>query len=414
MSSQNAKWRPILSAIGLLALTTAATARAADYIDLGAQSTSGSPVSVQADGSSLVDLARNLIDRQSDFAPLAGHDFQAALNYGGVKNAILFQSNAGATNVTLTFPSTGFSRTFTGTDSDDVKDQIVDFLKKDGADAYADLLQSINEQSPVAALDGNPQAATAFFAGESFKHFGLTSPMPMTPKTGDNNNESGFNLSAGSIQTDAVDGYYISGGWQGVTRFTDQVALSVAIPVQYRNYQSSEIFTGGVELGLPITLINDRGPLAWQITPFGTAGIATSVDLVSGGILVGGGVTNRLALRLGQFTLAMGNQFAYYHGQDIDYDDYSFQTHIHQPMLTNGGQITWSPGPGDGGFFIDAGASYTAFLDDAAVPSYWSPTLGLGFHFGKDHASTLRIAYHGDFGHNYDSHGATFLLSFNY
>jgi hypothetical protein len=414
MSPNNKSLRSLLSAIGLLALTAATTAHADDYMNIGAQSTSGAPVSVQVGGSSLIDLSRNLIDQKSDFMSLQGHDFQAALNYGGVKNAIVFRSNAGATNVTLTFPSTGFSRTFTGTDSDDVKDQIVDFLKKDGADAYADLLQSINEKSPVATLDVNPQAATAFFAGESFKHFGLTSPMPMTPKTGDNNNESGFDLSAGSIQTDAVDGYYLSGGWQGVTRFSDQVALSVAIPVQYRNYQSSEIFTGGVELGLPITLLNDRGPLAWQITPFGTAGLSASADLVSGGILVGGGVTNRLSLRLGQFTLAMANQLAYYHGQDIDYDDYSFQTHVNQPMLTNGGQIAWSPGAGDGGFFIDAGVSYTAFLDDAAVPSYWSPTLGLGLHFGTDHASTLRIGYHGDFGHNYDSHGATFLLSFNY
>ncbi len=401
----------ILSAAGLIAAAGAGVARAEDYVQVGAQSTSGTPVSVQVGGSSLIDLSRNLIDQQSEFAALAGHDFQASLDYGGVKNAIVFQSNAGSTNVTLTFPSTGFSRTFTGTDSDDVKDQIVDFLKKDGADAYADLLQSINEKSPVATLDGNPQAATAFFAGESFKHFGLLSPMPMAPKSGDNNNGSGFNLSAGSIQTNAVDGYYISGGWQGVTRFTDQVALSVAIPVQYRNYQSSEIFTGGVELGLPITLINDRGGLGWQVTPFGTAGISTSVDLVSGGILLGGGVTNRLSLKLGQFTLAMGNQLAYYHGQDIDYDDYSFQTHVNQPILTNGGQVTWSP---DGGFFLDAGASYTAFLDDAAVPSYWSPTFGLGFHFGKDRASTLRIGYHGDFGHNYDSHGATFLLAFNY
>jgi hypothetical protein len=103
-SQTNWSGLPLLAA-GLITLAAVKGARAGDYINIAAESTSGTPVAVDAGGPGLIDLTRNLIEQKSVFAPLAGQDFQAALQYGGVKNAMVFQSNAGSTNVTLLFPA---------------------------------------------------------------------------------------------------------------------------------------------------------------------------------------------------------------------------------------------------------------------------------------------------------------------
>ena len=42
-----------------------------------------------------------------------------------------------ATSATLTIPTTGFTKTFTAANEDELEDQIEDFFKKEGADAYA-------------------------------------------------------------------------------------------------------------------------------------------------------------------------------------------------------------------------------------------------------------------------------------
>lgn len=403
----------MLAVVACWPLVIPPSARAEDFFQLSAQSTSGPPVSVSAGASNIVDLVDDLVNRKSEFIPLAGDPFAASLTYGGVKNAAAFSANADATSVTLSFPATGFSRTFTGSSSNDVKNQIRDFFKKDGADAYARFLRSINENSPVSAVDGNPQSATAFLAAESFKHFGLQSTLPLHPRTDDNNNNISFDFSAGHINTDSIDGNYSAFDFQFTNRFNNALALSFAIPVQYRNYNGSRVYTVGGEIALPVTLINTQadGGLGWQITPFALGAIAASVDQAAGGVLTGGGITNHLSFTIGPLTLAMANQFSYYHGTPVTAGDYEFQTDVDQPIVKNGGQIVWNLSKN---FYLQASVAYTSFLHDAAVPNYWTPAGGVGWRFGPGAASGIRVGYSGDFGPGYSANGANVLLYFNY
>jgi hypothetical protein len=405
------RWTMALLAAGLIG-AGAASARGEDFFQLSADATSGTPAHVSTGGSNVIDLVNNLIEQESDFATLANRDFTGSLTYGGVKNAALFSANADVTRVTLTLPATGFSKTFTGANQDEVQDQIEDWLKKDGASEYAKFLKAIDQASPVSNVDGNPQATTAFMATQSFKRYGLNSTLSLEPKSAANDNNNTFDFQAGVIQTDVVDGWYTMLDVSGAARFNDHVALSLALPVEYRNYQGSEVVSAGLELGVPVTLVNTHGGgLGWQITPFGFGAGSGSVDLASGGVLYGGGVTNLLSLQLGPFTVAMANQFSYYHGTPVSWGDYRFETDVDQPILKNGGKIAWAP---EEGLSIDAGITYTNFLDEAAVDHYWSPTAGVTLRFGKDHASGLRVGYAGDFGPGYTSHGGNVVLYFNY
>ena len=49
---------------------------------------------------------------------------------------------------------------------------------------------------------------------------------------------------------------------------------------------------------------------------------------------------------------------------------------------------------------------------NAAVPNYWTPSAGVGFHFG--HSSSIRLSYDGDFGHSYHANGAALTLILAY
>ena len=160
--------------LGFVAFLLApAIARAQDPFSLSGQTTSGPPASVTATGSSMVDLVQNLIKAQGDFAAVQNQSFNAGLNYGGISNAIQFQANSTGTSATLSIPSTGFTRTFTGSSRQAVLDQIRDFLIKDGTTEYAKFLNEVNQVSILGVVDGNPRSATAVMSNSAFFRFGL-------------------------------------------------------------------------------------------------------------------------------------------------------------------------------------------------------------------------------------------------
>ena len=119
--------KTLLAAAATL-LLICSPALAQDPFAINAQTTSGPPTQVTATGSSMVDLVENLIESQQQFSNFQNQAFTASLDYGRVSDAIQFQRNAAGTSATVTIPSTGFSRTFTGADEAAVRKQIEDFL----------------------------------------------------------------------------------------------------------------------------------------------------------------------------------------------------------------------------------------------------------------------------------------------
>ena len=116
-----------------------------------------------------------------------------------------------------------------------------------------------------------------------------------------------------------------------------------------------------------------------------------------------------MSYQLAATTFTLANQYSYFHGYPIRLGDYHFDTDLDQQVLKNGGKVTQSFGKS---FFVDAGLTYTNFLNRAAVSYWWTPAAGVGIRFGP-HAG-IRIGYQGDFANGFTVHGGVAQVYFNY
>ena len=391
----------------------AGSARAQTPFVINAQTTSGTPAQASASGSSVVDLVQNLIESESQFADFQNQAFNASLDYGAVPDAIRFQRNAAGTSATVTIPSTGFSRTFTGASEDEVYDKIKDFLLKEGAKEYAKFLREVNERSLLGVTDGNPLAATAVLSNSAFFKFGLQrSPMDAGSLAGMTPSGSGLRLDVlgGMVDTDEGDGLFVSGAISSVSRLGDRVGLSVALPFSYREVEDAKVYTGGIELALPIVIVKPiigRGAV-WQVTPDVVGAAAGSEELAAGGTFFGGGVTSSLSVPFGDTAaITVGNGIYLYQGYPLEIGEYEFDTDLTQQVMKHGIKLTQNLGP----VFLDVGVTYTDFLQESAIDHYLTPSVGIGTGLGS---LGLRVAYQGDYGDGYRSHGGSVSLYLNY
>ena len=396
----------------LLALLATAFAHAAEPFSLTA---SGGGTTITATGDNVVDLAGNLIDAEKQFAALENENVTGSLRYGGLNNAVLFTRNAAGTNATLTIPSTGFSRTFSAANEDELEDEIRDFFEQEGAAAYADFLAEINKQTSLGVNDGNPLATTALLADMGFYRFGFITRRPgaeSIPLPGGLDVRLSGGVSdadAGNDDDEELSGAFASLGLGASLRFGDRIALTWANNFRYREVEGAAIYQYGSNLALPIALIpGNEGGLSWRIAPAFVGGFGGSWDLAAGGLLVGGQITNSVSLHGGGWTLTMGNQIGFYEGVPIEFSDFRFETETSQVVVKNGLQLVRDLGDGA---FVDAGLVYTNLLDDAFVEDYVSPSVGVGFRLG---GSVLRIGYQGDIADNFTAHGANASLVFSY
>ena len=291
--------RSALTAFVVSVALCAATARA----ELFSVTVDGTANDRTISSNSLINLAKDVTDQSGDFALFKGQAFTANFNYAGLKNAVVVNSNADNSVVKLDIPSIGFTKTFDAADGD-VGNQIEDFLKADGANIVADFISVTNKQTLVGVTDGNPTALTAQIANEAFRLYGDY----RNPFADYGQGSDGLRLyfNGASINTDVGSGYLLEGALSSGFRFTDHVALSLDFFGGYRNIEQSESFTVGFLAGLPIKLTpetNESQPFYWSVTPnFHIAG-GGSADQLSGGVVLGGGVTNLVGLKLGDFFL---------------------------------------------------------------------------------------------------------------
>ena len=400
-------------AVALVLLLLAAPARGQAPFVVNAQTTTGAPTQATVSGSSIIDLVENLIESQGQFANFQNQGFDASLNYGAITDAIQFQRNAAGTSATVTIPSTGFSRTFTGGNETEVREQIEDFLLQEGAREYARFMRQVNERSLLGVTDGNPQAATAILSNSAFARFGLhRSPMDANSLVGGTPYGGGLrlDLNGGVVDTDEGDGIHVNGSLSSISRLGDRIGIAIASPFSYREVEDAKVYMGGLEIGIPIVLwkpIIGRGPI-WLVTPHVVGAAAGSEELAAGGLFFGGGGTSSLSLPLGDLAaLTVGGGLYFYQGYELEIADYAFDTDLNQEVGKIGAKLTQALGP----VFLDVGITYTDFFQESAVDNYVTPTLGIGTGFGS---VGLRVAYQGDFADGYRSHGGMVSLYLNY
>jgi hypothetical protein len=400
----------ISAATLVLFLAFSQSTRADDFFNISASGSGGTNAS--AGGSNILNLADNLINHQQSFSSLAGQNYTGTVRYGGVNNALVFSGNASQTQATLTIPSTGFTKTFTGTSSSDLQNQIRNFIKSDGEQQYAKFIQTIDRLSTVAAIDGNPQASTAYLSTDAFNRFGLQPTLSRDPKESGNSVQFRIDGGGGVTRTSGFNSNFADLTIEGAFRLTDNIALSLATTAEYRDTENSAAYTIGETLGLPITFIplRDNHGFSWQVTPWAFGAVAASYDQATGTILLGGGLTSSLSYTMDSLTFTLANQGSYTGDTKATVDGYGFDVVVNQWIVKNGGKITWQR-PGSS-FFVDAGIAYSNLLHNAAIPDYWTPTAGVGFKFNP--YSGIRVGYSGDFAKRYNTSGGvvTLFLSF--
>lgn len=392
--SRAASVRSLLA--GAVAVGLCATVARADLFGVNVD---GSTDDVSVTGSSLLDLARNVADQQGQFSVFENQSFVASFNYAGLQNAVVVTSNSDNSVLTLDIPSIGYTKTFDESEGD-LGGQIEDFLRQDGSGVLADFISVVNKQTLVGVTDGNPTALTALLANDAFRNYGeMRNPFTDHPL----GSGTRLYLNGGAISTDVGDGHIFEAALSSGFAFTERVGLSFSTPVSYRNLEDSETFTMGFIAGLPIRLTpetTDDQPMFWQVTPnFHMAG-GGSADQLSGGLIIGGGVTNLVGVKLGDFFLSSGQHLSGYGGQPIDVGDYTFETEVGQGIFKGSASLTY------GGFgesaFLQGGLVYTDFLDDAAVDNYVTPFAGLGLKLGS--SSVFRIGYSADLADGFTVH----------
>ena len=395
-----------------------------DAQDLFSITATGNGVNtITATGSSVIDLSESAIETFDEFSSLSGQNVVATLNYAGAANTARFSINASETQAVLEFPNIGFSRTFTGTDADDLADQITDFIEEDGSETYARVLEQLNRQTVVAVIDGNPFATTALLARHTFDLYGAGNSGPawanpysfryqVAPPTRGPGEDSYIAewddpYVDGYDADDADDGFF---GWYSISprfssieagpfdgsnagvdlagglNFNETVGIAAGFTLQYVDYEDTEVFHSSGHFALPINLIprNRAHPVSWQITPFITSGVGGSVDAAAGGAFFGGGGATNLRFQLGDTTtLTLGGQIVYFDGYDIEYDEYEFNTDLSQSIVSAGASFTQLLDGTDGHFYVTGGATYFEFLDDAAVQRWITPEIGLGVRFNE-------------------------------
>lgn len=392
--------RPVLALALALLVARASSAQDLFSVDTGAIGISGS-------GNDIVQLIDDLINQTGDFTGLAPEtSYTGTLEYAGVPNALALSlnlANPTMPSLSLTIPSVGTSEIFNGTSLTDLEDQIEDWIKHSASGTWAEFLEAMNGLSALTLLDGNPRASTALLANSAYRRFGLNDSHSRLGYMEQEVTRFGtfgitLEVGAGSASTNQFSGLdTIDGSLEISGEFNDTVGLAFSIISQYRDYNTAELYDVGVELGLPIRL---RRPvegknLYWGITPVLQAGAGLSPDFAAGGLFVGGGLVNSMALQLGIFEIGMANELIYYGGIPInDIKGYDFDTELDQLITKNGLRIALRP---IGLFYAEGGVSITNFLlDHAALDYYVTPFAGAGLRLGR--YLELRASYEADLG----------------
>jgi len=397
----------ILAAAAVLG-TAIGIARADQFFSVTATNTAGT-TTLTVGGRNIIDLTNHLINQEDQFVALASQGFNAKLTYGGVPNAVVITENPQQTQATVKFNTTGFSKTFTGSNSSDLQTQIQDFIKQDGLNQYAQFLISMNRLSLVASIDGNPLASTALIGDEAFNRFGLEPTLTEPVNDAHRTAPMPLDVVGGTSRAAGLNGNFGGVSFGGNIRFTDSVALDLITEVDYRSVSGSNIGTAAEIVGLPVTLLRrhaDEDGLAWQLTPWGFGGISASYDLAEGAILIGGGGTSSLSYRWEDFTFTLADQIDYIGNEGVTVANYSFDVPVDQWLLKNGVQVLYQPNGGP--LILDAGGAYSNFLHHGAVPNYWTPTAGAAFKLGR--LTLIRAGFVGDFARHFTECGGEVSL----
>jgi hypothetical protein len=346
----------------------------------------------QVDGSSsLPTVLEQAIKAQGRFSDFQNRDYSSFLDYLNVTRAIRFDVNNSGTRAEIVIPSTGLRKVFTAANRNDWYGQIKAYLERDGAAEWARFLQTMNERSQVAVSDGNPTSATASLANSMFGGFG--SPTSRASELNRKNNAAGITFDGGAFRAGGLNGEVYTLPITGHFRVTDRVAVGFEIPLQYIQLEGADIYQGGLTLNVPVNVIraSENQPWSWDVTPTAAFALSGSEDMVAGGGLFAGALTNVVGFRWHGLTFTYGNFFSFFEGVSLSAGNYEFDSDVSQQIIKNGLRISM---PFADKWRFEAYGIHTQFLQEAAVRSYFTLGADVGYRvIGKFYGHEVPFGY---------------------
>jgi hypothetical protein len=349
-------------------------------------------------GSSLPDLIGDAIAARGAFVNLGDSSATFTLNYAGVADAlrvsVVTPPGGGVGTYSASIDLPGYTRTFTATSRQELRDLVTDFLNRSGdpvkfsgsSSGHGDLLKALKKiyaSTPVTVTDGTPHSTTATLSNREFDEFGLRHGL-----TGDESAalRRGVRPESNAFSVEADYGWFeTKGGFTGTSltvtptlRLGDRWGFVFALPVRYLNIEGAKSGETGFLMGIPLQVVSQGGDggFFWQVTPFVHSAIAASYDMLQAAIDIGGGFTNRVGYDFGWCTVQVASQIGYFDGIDIS----NYDIGVEQQVLKNGVKLSL---PISGGWLVEGRAVRTDFLKDAAVPAYY--TFGADFVYRSSH-----------------------------
>ena len=175
----------------------------------------------------------------------------------------------------------------------------------------------------------------------------------------------------------------------------------------FHQIEGSNIVNVHASVAMPINAISptETSPWGLRLVPFATLAASGSVDLIAGGLIGGGGLLATALLDFDNVTLSFSTQLSTHQGITLRYQDFEFDPGIDQQILKNGLKATFRYGEN---LYVYTSIVYTEFLRGAAVDTYWTPGVGVGFRTQSNFS--LTVGYSGDFSDGYRSDGFRAML----
>lgn len=408
-----------LGSAGLIALlAVSAGAQTKQPFEATATTTDTGPnITLSAAGNNLSDFVSSLINTSGQFSLLNNRSYFASSTFLGVKDAITYNTIIGTTGVSVTYAlkPINFTKTFTGPNKNDVENQIDDFFKKNGAQTIADFLAAIAKQSTIAVTDGNPNAATAIGANNTFTNQGFT-PADQLADSLDSTSAGATAAAAkprfGGFGIGFNAGHFKAGGFEGDNYdfsfsglnigLGDSVRLLTPVYANYVKVSGAQIGGVGGTIALPITvhLMSKDNPWNWRITPSAGLGARVSVDLAGGAALWQAGISNTLDFKVApKLVVGVVNQISEHKSIAIDQGDFHFDPKIDQQILKNGLRLV---APLTRRVIADFFVIDTRFLKDASVKSF--QTYGGSLSLRATPSFNLSLGGNYDTGTNFEAY----------
>lgn len=179
--------------------------------------------------------------------------------------------------------------------------------------------------------------------------------------------------------------------------------LALSVPISYYDVEGADVVTLAAHLDAPIRLIqqDDGKGFTFQIAPGALIAGSGSYEMVSGGLFWGLGGTALASYETGDWLFSAAATYTHFESLSLEVSEFEFDPDLTQDFIRLGGKASYHIGDNA---YVFLGASYSDFLDDAAVDNYYSPTAGFGFRTAG--GFNIRLAYEGDFGDGYEAHKA--------